>query len=95
MKHDLRRLSRGRRKKRRKAKSHGMSRLRFFPSAFDLKIIRGERKEQLAKSMAAKQQKRSDNIAMRHERRKNGIKKASKGRPGFEGKSFGKKPKKK
>ncbi|GJE86390.1 RRP14 and SURF6 domain-containing protein [Phanerochaete sordida] len=54
-----------------------------------------ERKEQLATSMAAKQKKRTDNIAMRNERRKDkakGIKPKSKdkGRPGFEGKSFGK-----
>lgn len=45
--------------------------------------------------MAAKQKKRSDNIAMRNERRKDarkGIKpkKNTKARPGFEGKSFGK-----
>lgn len=42
--------------------------------------------------MAAKQAKRSDNIAMKHERRKTGGKKPAPGkaRPGFEGKSFGK-----
>ncbi|KAF9004632.1 surfeit locus protein 6-domain-containing protein [Cyathus striatus] len=45
----------------------------------------GERKEQLKASMDAKQKKRSDNIAMRNERKKPG-----KARPGFEGKSFGK-----
>jgi hypothetical protein len=45
--------------------------------------------------MAARQKKRSDNIAMRNERRKNGAKAAkSKARPGFEGKSFGSKSKK-
>jgi hypothetical protein len=41
--------------------------------------------------MAARQKKRSDNIAMRHERKndkRNGSNK--KARPGFEGKSFGK-----
>ncbi|KAF8643359.1 hypothetical protein AX16_009087 [Volvariella volvacea WC 439] len=57
-----------------------------------------ERKEQLVASMAAKQKKRADNIAMRNERRndkRKGIKpKGSnnpkgKARPGFEGKSFG------
>ncbi|KIP09932.1 hypothetical protein PHLGIDRAFT_288687 [Phlebiopsis gigantea 11061_1 CR5-6] len=52
-----------------------------------------ERKEQLTASMAAKQKKRSDNIATRNERRndkRKGIKPKDKGRPGFEGKSFGK-----
>ncbi|KAJ3827187.1 surfeit locus protein 6-domain-containing protein [Lentinula raphanica] len=53
-----------------------------------------ERKEQLASSMAAKQKKRTDNIAMRNERRndkRKGIKpKSGKARPGFEGKAFGK-----
>lgn len=39
-------------------------------------------------SMAAKQKKRTDNIATRNERRKD--KKKGKSRPGFEGKSFGK-----
>lgn len=48
------------------------------------------RKEQLAASQAAKQKKRTDNLAMRAERRKNvGKSKADKKRPGFEGKSFG------
>ncbi|OSX58377.1 hypothetical protein POSPLADRAFT_1185227 [Postia placenta MAD-698-R-SB12] len=52
-----------------------------------------ERKEQLAASMATKQKKRTDNIAMRHERKndkRKGGKAKDKGRPGFEGKSFGK-----
>ncbi|EGO01355.1 hypothetical protein SERLA73DRAFT_179541 [Serpula lacrymans var. lacrymans S7.3] len=53
-----------------------------------------ERKEQLSASMAAKQKKRADNIATRHERRndkKKGVGKSKgKARPGFEGKSFGK-----
>jgi hypothetical protein len=45
--------------------------------------------------MAAKQKKRSDNIAMRNERKSDkrkglGKNKMSKARPGFEGKSFGK-----
>ncbi|KAM6504147.1 Surfeit locus protein 6 domain containing protein [Amanita muscaria] len=48
-----------------------------------------ERKEQVTASMAAKQKKRTDNIAMRNERRKDKGKKP-KARPGFEGKSFGK-----
>jgi len=40
--------------------------------------------------MAARQKKRTDNIAMRNERRKGGGKgKKGKARPGFEGKSFG------
>jgi len=39
--------------------------------------------------MAARQKKREDNIAMRHERRKDKKKGGSKkARPGFEGKSF-------
>ncbi|KAH7883112.1 surfeit locus protein 6-domain-containing protein [Phlebopus sp. FC_14] len=53
-----------------------------------------ERKEQLAASMAAKQKKRADNIAMRNERRSEKRKDISnvrsKARPGFEGKSFAK-----
>lgn len=57
---------------------------------------RDERKEQVVNSMAAKQKKRTDNIAMRNERRsdkRKGIgknKSKAKARPGFEGKSFGK-----
>ncbi|KAG1840536.1 surfeit locus protein 6-domain-containing protein [Suillus tomentosus] len=52
-----------------------------------------ERKDQLAASMAAKQKKRSDNIAMRNERRSDKRKSSSskgktKARPGFEGKAF-------
>lgn len=58
-------------------------------------VCREERKEQVTASLAAKQRKRSDNIAMRNERRKDarkGIKpkKNSKARPGFEGKPMGK-----
>ncbi|KAI0089474.1 surfeit locus protein 6-domain-containing protein [Irpex rosettiformis] len=52
-----------------------------------------ERKQQLATTMAAKQKKRTDNIAARNDRRKDkkmGVKSKDKGRPGFEGKSFGK-----
>lgn len=56
-----------------------------------------ERKDQLSAAMAAKQKKRTDNIAMRNERRKGNLKggaakfskKDNKRRPGFEGKSFG------
>ncbi|KAH8112772.1 surfeit locus protein 6-domain-containing protein [Phellopilus nigrolimitatus] len=56
-----------------------------------------ERKEQLSNAQAAKQKKRTDNIAMRNERRKGSGKggagktgkKDTKRRPGFEGKSFG------
>lgn len=54
---------------------------------------RDERKEQVATAMAAKQKKRADNIASRNERRndkRKGVKPKDKGRPGFEGKSFGK-----
>ncbi|KAG2360121.1 surfeit locus protein 6-domain-containing protein, partial [Suillus spraguei] len=52
-----------------------------------------ERKDQLTASMAAKQKKRSDNIAMRNERRNDKRKSSSskgktKARPGFEGKAF-------
>lgn len=54
-----------------------------------LSLNRDERKEQLATSMAAKQKKRTDNIAARHDRNKNKATK-NKARPGFEGKSFGK-----
>ncbi|KAJ7486018.1 surfeit locus protein 6-domain-containing protein [Mycena galericulata] len=51
-----------------------------------------ERKEQITASMAAKQKKRTDNIAMRNEKRKGPAtgKGKTKARPGFEGKSFGK-----
>ncbi|KAK0241404.1 surfeit locus protein 6-domain-containing protein [Armillaria nabsnona] len=49
-----------------------------------------ERKEQVTASMAAKQKKRTDNIAMRNERKKGNVKGKIKARPGFEGKSFGK-----
>ncbi|TFK31615.1 surfeit locus protein 6-domain-containing protein [Crucibulum laeve] len=53
-----------------------------------------ERKELLSASMAAKQKKRTDNIAMRNERktdkRKGTGKTGKKSRPGFEGKSFAK-----
>ncbi|KAI0772890.1 surfeit locus protein 6-domain-containing protein [Trametes elegans] len=54
-----------------------------------------ERKEQVATTMAARQKKRTDNIAARAERRndkRKGLKTKpkDKGRPGFEGKSFGK-----
>ncbi|KAG6853527.1 hypothetical protein C0991_003447 [Blastosporella zonata] len=55
-----------------------------------------DRKEQLTQAMAAKQKKRTDNIAMRNERRndkRKGTGKAqskTKARPGFEGKAFGK-----
>lgn len=52
-----------------------------------------ERKRNVEAAMAAKQKKRSDNIAMRNERKKDKGKKGGKARPGFEGKSFGKKPK--
>ncbi|KAK0212485.1 surfeit locus protein 6-domain-containing protein [Desarmillaria ectypa] len=54
------------------------------------KKVWDERKEQVAASMAAKQKKRSDNIAMRNERKKGNVKSKIKARPGFEGKSFGK-----
>ena len=50
---------------------------------------RHERKDQTAASMAARQKKRADNIAMKSERRN------KKSRPGFEGKSFGGKGKSK
>ncbi|KAJ7095753.1 surfeit locus protein 6-domain-containing protein [Mycena belliarum] len=50
-----------------------------------------DRKEQITASMAAKQKKRTDNIAQRHEKRKGPAGKGkAKARPGFEGKSFGK-----
>ncbi|KAJ7093206.1 surfeit locus protein 6-domain-containing protein [Mycena epipterygia] len=51
-----------------------------------------QRKEQITASMAAKQKKKTDNIAMRNEKRKGPAsgKGKTKARPGFEGKSFGK-----
>lgn len=56
---------------------------------------RDERKEQLSTAMAARQKKRADNITARAERKsdkRKGLrtKPKDKGRPGFEGKSFGK-----
>jgi surfeit locus protein 6 len=55
------------------------------------RLIRVERKEQLAANMAARQKKRTDNIASRNEKRKEKHKGAKgKSRPGFEGKAFGK-----
>lgn len=51
-------------------------------------IPRDTKREQVAAAMAARQKKREDNIALRNERRKEKQKK--KARPGFEGKSFGK-----
>jgi len=55
--------------------------------------IRDDRKETLQSAMAARQKKRTDNIATRNERKhdkKKGIKPGkSKARPGFEGRSFG------
>jgi hypothetical protein len=54
-----------------------------------------ERKQHVTAALAAKQKKRSDNIAMRNERkndRRKGVK--TKARPGFEGKSFGRSKKK-
>ena len=61
------------------------------PDVISLKShrCRHERKEQTATSMAARQKKRADNIAMKADRRK------GKSRPGFEGKSFGGKGKSK
>ncbi|KAJ6508596.1 surfeit locus protein 6-domain-containing protein [Mycena sanguinolenta] len=51
-----------------------------------------QRKEQINASLAAKQKKRTDNIAMRNDKRKGTAagKGKTKARPGFEGKSFGK-----
>lgn len=49
-----------------------------------------ERKEQVTAQMAARQKKRTDNIAMRNERRKGKGKGNAKARPGFEGKSYAK-----
>lgn len=46
-----------------------------------------DRKEAVANNMAAKQKKRTDNIAMRNEKKRSKVR--GKGRPGFEGKSFG------
>lgn len=55
-------------------------------------IHRDERKRAVSDGIAAKQKKRNDNIAIRHERKKDkggGKKGKPKARPGFEGKSFG------
>lgn len=54
-----------------------------------------ERKRQVAANMAAKQKKRTDNIATRAERKGDRKGRAGKGRPGFEGKVFGSKKNKK
>jgi len=59
-------------------------------------VGRDERKDRVVASMAAKQKKRMDHIAVRNERRRRkddkkgkGKGKEKKSRPGFEGKSFG------
>ena len=65
----------------------------FITNSLTYSFCRDERKDQVSASMAAKQKKRADNIAMRNERRndkRKGVKTKDKGRPGFEGKSFGK-----
>nr|GAT52263.1 predicted protein [Mycena chlorophos] len=56
------------------------------------KVDWDQRKKDVAASMAAKQKKRTDNIAMRNDKRKGGSAKGKggKARPGFEGKSFSK-----
>lgn len=72
--------------------------VRASPMEYNLILIsspfyRDERKEHVATSMAAKQKKRQDNITTRLDRRsdkRKGVKSKDKGRPGFEGKSFGK-----
>ena len=60
-------------------------------------FFREERHDQVVKAQAAKQKKRTDNIAMRNEKRndkrkgiKSKIKPKGKSRPGFEGKPMGK-----
>lgn len=60
-----------------------------LPHAILTALLRDDRKMQITAQMAAKQKKRTDNIAMRNEKRK-GLGKTKKSRPGFEGKSFGK-----
>ena len=63
----------------------------IFSFAIADNLIRVERKEQVTASMAARQKKRTDNIAMRNERRNEKRKGGGgKSRPGFEGKSFSK-----
>lgn len=66
-----------------------------LPPPFLFCSCRDERKEQIGAAMAARQKKRTDNIAQRNERRsdkRKGTKPkaSSKARPGFEGKAFGK-----
>ena len=80
----------------RKEKEKARSKNKWCVSAFihraaSESLAREERKEQVAASMAAKQKKRTDNIAMRNERRNEKRKSGSgRSRPGFEGKSFSK-----
>lgn len=64
--------------------------LKIFSLGIRIHNCRDERKEQLATSMAAKQKKRTDNIAARHDRKDKHKTGKNKARPGFEGKSFGK-----
>jgi len=59
-------------------------------SCLIIATTRDERKEQVTAQMAARQKKRTDNIAMRNERRKGKGKGNAKARPGFEGKSYAK-----
>jgi hypothetical protein len=51
----------------------------------DIYLCRTDRKEELQASMAAKQKKRTDNIAMRHEKRKEGAKGGKGGKSGSKG----------
>ena len=81
----------------RKEKERARNKTKWCVSAFIHRVTttddlaREERKEQVVASMAARQKKRTDNIAMRSERRSEKRKGGSgKSRPGFEGKSFSK-----